>query len=90
MLFTVSHSGPGLPDDELQRVWDLFERGPSSISGGADLELVMARGLVEVQGGRIWVETMPGEGTIFRFTLPLAGDASGADEAPPRQAGDAR
>ena len=42
------------------------------VAGGTGLGLSVAQSLVEAQGGRIWVESTPGEGTVFRFTLPLA------------------
>jgi signal transduction histidine kinase len=71
--FSVSDDGPGLPEDELDRVFDRFHRtdaGRERRRGGTGLGLAIARALVEAHGGRIWAESQPGAGATFRFELP--------------------
>jgi hypothetical protein len=55
-------------------VFDRFWRGESGRRGGSGLGLAIARGIIEGHGGRIRVESEPGAGAEFRFTLPSAGD----------------
>lgn len=69
----VQDSGPGIAPEHLPRVFDRFYRADASrarASGGAGLGLTIARVLVELHGGRIWVESQPGRGATFSFTLP--------------------
>ncbi len=83
----VSDSGPGVPVDERERVFERFYRGersrqrgeanPSRV--GAGLGLAIADGLVRAQRGRIWVEPTASGGAAFTFTVPLA-TARGVDE----------
>jgi signal transduction histidine kinase len=56
------------------------ERAQAGSVAGLGLGLYIAKGLVEGHGGRIWAESVPGDTTTFRFTLPahLAGDTSAA------------
>ena len=68
---SVSDDGPGIPPEEQERIFDKFYvvadgRGPA----GVGLGLYIARQLVELHGGRIWVESTPGQGSTFRFTVP--------------------
>jgi signal transduction histidine kinase len=71
---SVSDTGPGIPQAQLARVFDRYWRGSGQ---GAGLGLFIARGIVEAHGGRIWVESAPGAGSAFHFTLPLAPGAHG-------------
>ena len=74
-LFHVADRGRGIPADRLEAVFERFQQVDSSDSrqkGGTGLGLAIARSLVQQHGGRIWVESVVGEGTTFRFTLPLA------------------
>jgi signal transduction histidine kinase len=70
---TVRDTGEGIPPAELPRVFTPFYRGDASRprAGGAGLGLTIARGIVELHGGRIWAESRPGQGAAFHFTLPL-------------------
>jgi signal transduction histidine kinase len=71
----VADTGEGIPEADLPSVFDRFYRGEKSRSrdgGGAGLGLAIARGLVEAHGGRIWVQSAKGEGSVFSFTLPKA------------------
>jgi signal transduction histidine kinase len=69
----VADTGCGIPADELPRIFDRFYSG-DSIPGearGAGLGLAITKSLVELHGGRIWVESVPCEGSRFYFTLPI-------------------
>ena len=68
----VADRGPGLPPGDPARLFDKFERGGATVTG-AGLGLSIARGIVVAHGGRIWAEARPGDGAIFRFTLPIVG-----------------
>lgn len=74
VLVEVRDTGEGIGADDLPRVFDRFYRGDPARTreAGAGLGLAIARGIVEAHGGRIWVESSPGQGTRFAFTLPAA------------------
>lgn len=70
---SVHDTGPGIAPEDQARVFDRFWRGEqASRRGGSGLGLAIARGIVEGHGGAIGVESKPGRGATFRFTLPLA------------------
>ena len=77
VVASVSDTGPGISPEELPHVFDRFWHAGRRRGGGAGLGLAIAKGLVEAHGGRIWVESLPGRGTTFSFSLPLAGQATG-------------
>jgi len=69
----VSDTGEGIAAEDLPRVFERFYRGDKSRNrgtGGAGLGLAIARGFIEAHGGRIWVESEPGQGSRFSFVLP--------------------
>jgi signal transduction histidine kinase len=69
----VEDTGEGVDSATADRVFDRFWRGESSrTTPGSGLGLAIARGLVEAQGGRIWIENRPGGGARVAFTLPGA------------------
>jgi two-component system OmpR family sensor kinase len=71
----VIDTGPGIPADDLPHVFDRFwraDRGRARAQGGAGLGLAIARQLVLAHGGAIGVESEPGKGACFWFTLPVA------------------
>jgi signal transduction histidine kinase/DNA-binding response OmpR family regulator len=70
--FTVADSGPGIPPEHLTHVFDRYWQAKSTAKLGTGLGLSIAKGIVEAHGGRIWVESPPGRGAQFNFTLPLA------------------
>lgn len=72
VLVEVRDTGEGIPAADLPRIFDRFYRGDPARTreAGAGLGLAIARGIVEAHGGRIWVESEPGQGTRFAFTLP--------------------
>ena len=66
----VADTGPGIPADELARVFDRFYRCPGGAIPGTGLGLAIAKELAEAQGGRLRVKSVEGEGTTFSLTLP--------------------
>jgi signal transduction histidine kinase len=77
VLFTVSDSGPGIPQKNLKDIFNPYWQAKRTARLGAGLGLPIAKGIVEAHGGRIWAESEPGKGTTFTFTLPLARQAAG-------------
>jgi signal transduction histidine kinase len=72
LLFYVKDHGPGIPDEQLRRVFDRYWQDRRTSRQGTGLGLSIAKGFVEAHGGRIWVESKLGEGSTFSFTLPRA------------------
>ncbi|MFN2556788.1 MAG: sensor histidine kinase, partial [Nitriliruptorales bacterium] len=70
---SVADEGPGIPADQLDLLFDEFYQGPSAQSSGLGfgLGLTIVRNYVQRHGGMVWVESTPGEGATFRFTLPV-------------------
>ncbi len=69
VLIQVADTGEGMPTETAAHVFDRFYKGKGS--KGLGLGLAITKALVEAHGGRIWVESAPGEGTRFSFTLPV-------------------
>jgi chemotaxis family two-component system sensor kinase Cph1 len=67
---TVTDSGPGIARENLPRIFDRFWKS-SQDRQGVGLGLAIAKGVVEAHGGRIGVDSPPGGGATFRFTLPV-------------------
>jgi len=78
---SVSNHGRGVAPDELPRLFERSSRGRGEtapgrgIGPGLGIGLGITHGLVLAHGGRVAVESVPGETTTFRFTLPLAADS---------------
>jgi signal transduction histidine kinase/DNA-binding NarL/FixJ family response regulator len=70
---SVRDTGPGITPDKIPHVFGRFWQADPRDRRGIGMGLSIAQGLVEGHGGRIWVESQPGEGSIFRFTLRCAG-----------------
>jgi signal transduction histidine kinase len=74
VLIAVSDTGPGIAPADQSRIFEEFqqaESGNGERSEGTGLGLALSRSLVELHGGRIWVESEPGMGSTFTFTLPV-------------------
>jgi two-component system, OmpR family, phosphate regulon sensor histidine kinase PhoR len=72
VIITVRDTGIGIPADALPRVFERFFKADRARSGGGTgLGLAIAKHIVQGHGGRIWVESHEGEGSLFSFSLPL-------------------
>lgn len=78
---TVSDSGPGIPPDLIERIFDKFYRLPGTASGGTGLGLSISRGLVEAHGGRLTAENRPEGGAQLTIYLPINGTPPPVQEA---------
>lgn len=74
---SVSDTGPGIPADDLAHVFDRFWQADRTRRFGTGLGLVIAKGIVESHGGRIWAESAVGQGSCFTFSLPMGERAAG-------------
>jgi len=84
LQFAVQDTGIGIPADRRDRLFQPFSQVDSSVTrkyGGTGLGLVICQQLVTIMGGRIWVDSTPGEGTTFYFTLPAEAIEPDSDAA---------
>jgi two-component system sensor histidine kinase KdpD len=72
-MVRVVDRGPGIPTTQLERVFAPFYRSGNERTGhrGSGLGLAIARGFLEVNGGRVWAESLPHQGTSFVVEMPL-------------------
>ena len=73
-LISVSDTGPGLSETDQKKIFDEFQQADSSSTrakGGTGLGLSISKKIVEMHGGRIWVDSILGKGSTFSFTLPI-------------------
>ena len=77
---SVSDTGPGIPPEERDKVFEKFHQIDNSntrTKGGTGLGLAIAKEIVEMHGGRIWVESIVGRGSTFRIDLPVRASDTG-------------
>ncbi len=73
-LVVVSDTGPGISEADQQKIFEEFQQVDSASTrqkGGTGLGLPIAKKIIELHGGRMWVESTPGKGSTFSFTLPV-------------------
>ncbi len=75
LVVAVSDTGPGLPREQMDSLADKRWQAKRQTSGGSGLGLVIAKGIVEAHGGRLWAAARPEGGSVFRFSLPVYGVA---------------
>jgi signal transduction histidine kinase len=77
-VVSVADTGPGISEEDQQRIFEEFQQatvsGPRA-GGGTGLGLAIAKRIVELHGGRMWVESRLGQGSTFWFTLPVRAEA---------------
>ena len=77
-MVAVCDTGPGIALADQGKIFEEFQQADSSITrkkGGTGLGLSIAKRIIEMHGGRIWVESEPGKGSTFYFTLPVRVEA---------------
>ena len=73
-LVSVSDTGPGIAEPDRQKIFEEFQQADSSSTrtkGGSGLGLAISRRIIRLHGGRLWVESVVGEGSTFHFSVPL-------------------
>jgi light-regulated signal transduction histidine kinase (bacteriophytochrome) len=71
-IFSLADNGPGIETKDAEVIFDLFGRLDARTSNGRGIGLAICRATLERFGGRIWVESTPGQGSTFYFALPAA------------------
>jgi two-component system sensor histidine kinase KdpD len=73
LMIRIVDRGPGLRREELDRIFEAFYRGRDGRDShtGSGLGLAIARGFIEANGGRVWAESLPGQGSTFAVELPI-------------------
>ena len=85
---SVTDTGIGIPKEQHEAVFDKFYQVGATTKGvreGTGLGLAITKALVEEHGGRIWLESEPGKGSRFTFTIALEDEATGYEESPDRR-----
>jgi signal transduction histidine kinase len=81
LVVEVQDTGPGIRPADQQRIFEEFQQVDNTSTrqkGGTGLGLAISRRIVELHGGRLLVQSAPGEGAVFRLELPLAADERAA------------
>ncbi len=74
-VISVIDNGPGIISENLPHVFDRFWQAKATGRTGSGLGLAICKGIIEAHGGKIWIESEPGYGTVVSFTLPYYPDA---------------
>ncbi len=77
VVFSISDHGPGIPESDLERIFERFYKADQArTGGGTGLGLSIAKHLIEAHQGKIWAESTLNQGSTFYFSLPAAGQES--------------
>jgi signal transduction histidine kinase len=74
---SVHDTGPGIPKADQERLFEEFQQADNSITkakGGTGLGLAISRRIIEMHGGRLWVDSSPGKGSTFTFEIPASAE----------------
>ena len=72
LLFEVEDTGPGIGEDEKERLFQAFEQTRAGLrSGGTGLGLAIVKSIAEKHGGQVWAESQLGKGSVFYLSIPL-------------------
>jgi NtrC-family two-component system sensor histidine kinase KinB len=80
VVFSVADTGAGIPREYLSRIFEPFVQVPNAPQGASGLGLSIARRIVEAHGGRLTVQSEPGHGSTFTFTVPVGADQRRGNE----------
>jgi PAS domain S-box-containing protein len=72
LVVSISDTGPGIPEEHLQKVFERFWQAEKTKQIGSGLGLAITKGIIKAHGAKIWVESRVGFGSCFSFTIPLA------------------
>ena len=72
VAFSVGETGAGISRELLSRIFAPFAQAPNAPPGGSGLGLTISRRIIEAHGGQLTVQSEPGRGSTFTFTVPLA------------------
>jgi two-component system phosphate regulon sensor histidine kinase PhoR len=75
VLITVSDDGPGIPREDLKRIFERFFQSDRSRKDGTGLGLAIARHIIKAHGGRLWAESIEGQGATFHMSLAYVPEA---------------
>jgi signal transduction histidine kinase len=86
VVFSVKDDGPGIPAPDQPRIFERFwhakqGRADRQVARGSGLGLAIAKGIVDAHAGRVWVESVEGQGSVFKVAIPLA-DAPAVSHRP--------
>ncbi|MCP4248825.1 MAG: hypothetical protein GY778_17410, partial [bacterium] len=83
----VRDTGIGIPEDQQERIFEAFAQADASVErefGGTGLGLAVTRQLIDLHGGTLWVESVPGKGSMFSFDLAISGEPAAGVAVKPR------
>src|SRR5262249_24717803 len=84
LVVLVADTGVGVPAEDRERIFDSFQQGtrPSGQAEGTGLGLTLSKRILELHGGRIWVESEPGQGSTFGIALPAGSEEPAVQPVP--------